>query len=397
MSGEEQRTRIPGIFKRRGTYTFRYYDRQGKVRRSSAPTLAAAKRKRAELNTDVARGDHNPSTSQTFSNYADRWIETYAGRTRRGFREETRDDYKRILEADAKPFLGKMRIGDVRAQDIKAYAQHVSTREVRRGGIDQRVKPNTVRLSLAPVRAMFATALEEGIIRVNPCVGVRIATATTTAVEGENDEEARALSDEELTRVLAAVPENWRLLPDFLSETALRIGEALALEWGDVDLGTRRIHVRRRYYRGKIGPPKSRYGRRSVPLTPRMAQELWKRQKAASDVGDRILVFPSKTGGYLDTTNLYRWWNKAAEEVGVGWAGFHTLRHTCATRLFRMGWNAKQVQLMLGHHSPAFTLATYVHVMADELPGADVRYGHEQTRCRCRGTASAGGEGRVNS
>ena len=185
MSGEEERTRIPGIFKRRGIYTFRYYDRQGKVRRSSAPTLAAAKRKRSELNTDVARGDHNPSTSQTFSNYADQWIETYAGRTRRGFREETRDDYKRILDADAKPFLGKMRIGDVRAQDIKAYIQHVSTREVRRGGIDQRVKPNTVRLSLAPVRAMFATALEEGIIRVNPCVGVRIATATTTQSRGK--------------------------------------------------------------------------------------------------------------------------------------------------------------------------------------------------------------------
>ena len=137
----------------------------------------------SELNTDVARGDHNPSTSQTFSNYADQWIATYAGRTRRGFREETRDDYKRILDADAKPFLGRMRLGEVRAQDIKAYIQHVSTREVRRDGIDQRIKPNTVRLSLAPVRAMFATALEEGIIRVNPCVGVRIATAITATVE----------------------------------------------------------------------------------------------------------------------------------------------------------------------------------------------------------------------
>ena len=173
---------------------------------------------------------------------------------------------------------------------------------------------------------------------------------------------------QELKRVLAAVPENWRLLPDLLSETALRIGEALALEWGDVDLGARRIQVRRRYYRGKIGPPKSRYGRRSVPLTPRMAQELWKRQKAAGAPGERMLVFPSKTGGYLDTTNLYRWWNKAAKLAGVEWAGFHTLRHTCATRLFRSGWNAKQVQLMLGHHSPAFTLSVYVHVLDEELP-----------------------------
>jgi hypothetical protein len=36
--------------------------------------------------------------------------------------------------------------------------------------------------------------------------------------------------------------------------------------------------------------------------------------------------------------------------------------------LFRAGWNAKQVQVVLGHHSPAFTLATYVHLIPDDLP-----------------------------
>ena len=50
--------------------------------------------------------------------------------------------------------------------------------------------------------------------------------------------------------------------------------------------------------------------------------------------------------------------------------GFHTFRHTCATMLFRHGLNAKQVQMWLGHHSPAFTLATYVHLLPDDLPDA---------------------------
>ena len=52
-------------------------------------------------------------------------------------------------------------------------------------------------------------------------------------------------------------------------------------------------------------------------------------------------------------------------------AGLHTLRHTCATTLFRHGWNAKQVQMFLGHHSPAFTLATYVHLLPNDLPEPD--------------------------
>ena len=58
----------------------------------------------------------------------------------------------------------------------------------------------------------------------------------------------------------------------------------------------------------------------------------------------------------------------AARRGGVPWAGFHTLRHTCATRLFERWLNAKQVQAWLGHHRASFTLDTYVHLLSDELP-----------------------------
>ena len=51
--------------------------------------------------------------------------------------------------------------------------------------------------------------------------------------------------------------------------------------------------------------------------------------------------------------------------------GLHTLRHSAATILFRRGWNAVQVQKFLGHHSPAFTLAVYVHLLPDDLPEPD--------------------------
>ena len=47
------------------------------------------------------------------------------------------------------------------------------------------------------------------------------------------------------------------------------------------------------------------------------------------------------------------------------------LRHTCATELFNRGLNAKQLQTWLGHHSAAFTLSVYVHMLSDELPDAD--------------------------
>jgi integrase len=58
----------------------------------------------------------------------------------------------------------------------------------------------------------------------------------------------------------------------------------------------------------------------------------------------------------------------AGRRAGVPWVGFHTFRHTCATMLFRSGANAVAVQKHMGHHSPAFTLSTYVHFLDDDLP-----------------------------
>ena len=168
--------------------------------------------------------------------------------------------------------------------------------------------------------------------------------------------------------MLAEVADEWRLFFEFLSHTGLRIGEAIALTWADIDFGKCRVHVRRRLYRGRLDSPKSRYGRRQVPLSERLSQSLWRlRGKSADDAP----VFASQTGGYLDASNVAaRVLKPAARRADVPWAGFHTFRHTCATMLFRHGLNAKQAQMWLGHHSPAFTLATYVHLLPDDLPDA---------------------------
>ncbi len=87
-------------------------------------------------------------------------------------------------------------------------------------------------------------------------------------------------------------------------KTGLRIAEAIALRWGDVDLGRRRVQVRRRFYRGAFAPPKSRYGIRDVPIGLGLGAELELRWLLVDDVEAR--VFPSSTGSVLDADNLRR-------------------------------------------------------------------------------------------
>jgi integrase len=251
---------------------------------------------------------------------------------------------------------------------VKALAAHVA----RRG-----VKPSTVRLALAPVRALFATAVEEGVVRSNPTLGVRVARPT---VREADEEKAKALTPDELAALLEATPEPHRLFLRFLAQTGLRIGEAIALRVGDVDLGRKRAKVRRRWYRGSFAPPKSKYGRRDVPLASDLARELW---PLVAGRPEDALLFTSEQGRMVDQSNLAsRVLKPAAVAAGLGeyalgkdgrkiarsWVGLHTFRHTAASALFRLGWSPKAVQIALGHHSPAFTLATYVHLIDDDLP-----------------------------
>ena len=97
--------------------------------------------------------------------------------------------------------------------------------------------------------------------------------------------------------------------------------------------------------------------------------ELRRHRQASEWAGDEDLVFPSLAGTPLIVENLRRRvLRPAADEGGAPWAGFHTFRHTCAALLFDRGLNVKQVQRWLGHHSPSFTLDTYVHLVDERLP-----------------------------
>ena len=87
-----------------------------------------------------------------------------------------------------------------------------------------------------------------------------------------------------------------------------------------------------------------------------------------SGTATKTSCFPSLEGAVLSLENLRRRvLRPAAEEAGAAWAGFHTFRHTRAAILFDRGLNLKQVQRWLGHHSPSFTLDTYVHLLDERL------------------------------
>jgi integrase len=395
-----EKTSEPGVYKRGGRYVVTFRDRDGRPRKRFAPTFTEAKRLRAQLRTDVQRGEYRETSRVTFADYARDWIDTYAGRTSTGIRDETRADYRKRLEQDAIPLLGRLRLSHIEAADLDRLAQRVARGPLCRscsgqgcptctfkGRLDGEIAANTVRLALAPVKALLATAHQRGDLRSNPAAGYRTRYAQKRVDDGQPEDDVKALTEDEVAAFLAALSgdeewSRWRPFFEFLAHTGLRIGEAIELRWRDVDLGKRTLRVQRRYYRGCVGPPKSRYGKRTIRLSPALAQTLWRRWADEKPADDQ-LVFTAAAGGRVDPSNLMsRALKPAAVKAGLGatvrgqdgklrpesWVGFHTFRHTCATLLFRAGWNAVQVQRWLGHHKPSFTLDTYVHLLEGDVP-----------------------------
>jgi integrase len=84
--------------------------------------------------------------------------------------------------------------------------------------------------------------------------------------------------------------------------------------------------------------------------------------------GETELLFRGAQGAVLRPGNLrYRVLIPAAQRAGVPWARVHTLRHTCAAMLIDAGASPLRLQRWMGHHSAAFTLDTYGHLLGDDL------------------------------
>ena len=182
---------------------------------------------------------------------------------------------------------------------------------------------------------------------------------------------AKALTEEELRRLLDELPDRWRLLFELMAHTGLRVGEVLALQWLHLDLGRRRVQVRRRWYRGTFAPPKSRFGRRDVPITEGMSRALWELRKQSRARDDELRA-PVDLGDSPGRCEPGSSGARPGRETGGCAVGHlpYVAPHVRDDAVARHGLNAKQVQGWLGHHAASFTIDTYIHLLDDDLPDA---------------------------
>jgi integrase len=360
-----ERTDAPGIYRRGSKYVV-VYRVEGRQRKQYADTLAQARAIKLKRDGEARALRRGP----TLHGFGLSWLDRYAGTGHDSVRTNTRREYRRLLVNFALTYFDR----EVRVRDLdRAAVQRFVDWLTMQPGRDGRLCDRSISNALTPLRLALDAAVAEGLLDANPAE--QIVLPRRRAGRAWSTRERRFLTRAELVRLLDEVPVKWRSLFELLAATGLRISEAVGLRWSDLVLDgpSPHVHVRRAIVKGAVVAPKSRHGARLIPLTVEMAALL--RAQRPDGATDDEFVFPGRAGGVSDQGSLRRRvLVPAAERAGLTGVGFHTLRHTCASMLIESGTSPLRLQRWMGHHSPAFTLETYGHLLDGDLgPALDLR------------------------
>ncbi len=294
----------------------------------------------------------------TIENYLENWLATHKS----SIRQKTAFQYLQIIRRHVVPVLGKVKLMDLRPDQIQA----LYNAKLKAG-----VSPRTVQLIHAVLRVALNQALRWDLIGRNP---VRAVICPKYAKK-----EMCTFTAEQVKVLLSAVKGSRFEALFWLAVTAgLREGELLGLKWPDIDWKSRRLKIQRQVQRlDRIGivfsEPKSAKSRRVILLSQKVMAKLGDhvhyQEKEKLFAGDRWkdndLIFPSSIGTPLDPRNFYENYRLVLRKAGLPLIRFHDLRHTAATLMLQEGVHPKIVQERLGHADINLTLNTYSHVLPD--------------------------------
>lgn len=348
--------------RRRWVARLSYVDPLTGQRRRKAVYATSQKAVLAKLDEVRRRlADDKPASDSalTLGAWVDRWRETSLKASSRS--DSTIENYGHMTKHITGSTIAGLPLRRLTASHVEGLIA-----ELRERGLAQ----STVRSAFGVLRLALDTAVRDGLVARNVAALVRR--------PGVDRNEARHLSADELIALLREC-ESSRHYPvlRLLAVTGLRIGEALALHWGDVDVDGGLLHVRGTLGRVngqlRITTPKTERSRRSVPITAETAE--WLRQhritqdaeraRAANQWEPHALVFCTALGRPIDPRNTLRVVEKAAAGLELDGVGNHSIRHTTATKMLEAGVHVEAVARLLGHADASVTLSTYAHSSPD--------------------------------
>ena len=280
------------------------------------------------------------------TDYASAWISE-----RPGLRSKTILLYRYLLRRHLAPGFGT--IGDIAQGDVRRWRADL---------LDAGVSPVTAAKAYRLLKAIMATATDDGLIRRNPC---RVKGAGT-----EQSPERPLLTIAQVYALADATGPRYRAMILLACFGGLRWGELAALRRRDIDTGTATVRITRQLTESRgqppfFAPPKTTAGKRQVILPGTVLTEIQQHLDTHAAAGANALLFTSPRGQLPGHSNFRRGtWTRALAATGLTGIHFHDLRHAGNHLVAEAGANLRELMERMGHASSQAALI-YLHSTQD--------------------------------
>lgn len=281
------------------------------------------------------------------------WLENYI---RPSVRDRTYERYAYIIEQHIRP-IGGIGLNDLSLLVLQRFITGLLSAGNRRTG--KGLSANSVNTVISVIRNSLKTAHLLGL------------TAEYTADKlkrpkrKEKPVDCFTLAEQKKIEQAVITGKKDKLYGIILClYSGLRIGELIALEWHDIDFTKGILTVSKSCHDGKNGliidEPKTANSRRVIPL-PKQLLPILKGIKKKSD--SPFVV--SSNGMPVSVRSYQRSFELLLKRLNIAHKGFHSLRHTFATRAIECGMDVKTLSEILGHKNPTVTLNRYAHSLME--------------------------------
>lgn len=285
-----------------------------------------------------------------YDNWLKEWLANWAKPL---VKARTYEKYVSIVEKQVAPKLGKFNISELTANVLQNFAAQLS----------ENYAPNTVAGIIAVVKNSLVCAKKSGKVAKQFSSCIKNPRAREKEVTCFTLQEQRKIEN---YVIYSGKPKLFGVVLSLY--TGLRIGELLALEWGDIDLKKGVVSVtktcRDKWENGvfikAIDTPKTQKSYRKIPLPKTLIPYLKEMKKGAKS---SYVITSYK--GELPIRSYQRTFENLLNKLGIPHRGFHALRHTFATRAIECGMDVKTLSVILGHTNPSITLKRYAHSLAE--------------------------------
>lgn len=286
---------------------------------------------------------------------AARWLEQRKAEVEGGnLSPSTLDRYESAWRNDVEPALGSVRLRELT----------VDRCEVWKLALRKRKGSSATKSARTVLSGILGLAARRGAIATNPCRDLSL-------IPGTAKDTVRALTKGERNDWLDKMEANERAarwdIPDltrFMLATGVRVGEALAVSWDEVDFDTATVKVSWRLVPvageglRRVAGAKSDAGRRALQV-PRWCVEMLRRRKLASQPNS-YPVFPDSLGGWRWPGNVGTVLRESRDEAGYSWVTSHVFRKTALTALDDAGLSPRMIADVAGHSDPSMTQRVYM-------------------------------------